>query len=68
MLPDGSVVPVTGDVVDIAVTLDVNEYKNTEYLSVIIKDIKFAGVDNRIYLDSNRLFERFCNNEKSNKR
>jgi len=48
-----------GDVVDIAVTLDVNEYKNSEYLSVIIKDIKFSDVDNLVYLESNRIFERF---------
>lgn len=58
---------VIGDVVDVAVTLDVNEYKNTESLSIIIKDIKFAGVDNELYLDSLRLYERFCKGERLSK-
>lgn len=56
-----------GDVVDIAVTLDVNEYKNSQYLSVIIKDIKFANDDNIKYLESNRIFESFLTGEKLSK-
>ncbi|MGN1139461.1 MAG: DHH family phosphoesterase, partial [Ruminococcus sp.] len=35
-----------GDVVDIAVNLEVNVYNNQENLSIIIKDIKFADIDN----------------------
>lgn len=52
-----------GDVVDIAVTLDVNVYKNSESLSMIIKDIKFSDVDYKEYIDSLRLFENFCRGE-----
>lgn len=55
-----------GDRVDIAVTLDVNVYKNTESLSVIIKDIKFADVDYKDYIDSLRVFESFCRGEQVN--
>lgn len=54
---------VVGDYVDLAVTLDVNVYKNTETLSVIVKDIKFSNVDNINYLKSLRLFESFCKGE-----
>lgn len=49
-----------GDVVDIAVNLDVNVYKNNESLSVIIKDIKYTDVDYKDYIDSLRIFESFC--------
>lgn len=56
-----------GENVDIAVTLDVNRYRNFENLSIIIKDIKFAGVENLHYLESNRLFESFIKGEKLSK-
>ena len=49
-----------GDVVDTAVILDVNEFRGSENLSVIIKDIKFSGVDNTGYIVSGRVFESFC--------
>ncbi|MBR1731557.1 MAG: single-stranded-DNA-specific exonuclease RecJ, partial [Ruminococcus sp.] len=52
-----------GDVVDIAVTLDINEFHGTENLSFIIKDIKFSDTDNREYILSNRIFESFCRGE-----
>lgn len=52
-----------GDTVDLAVTLDVNVYKNNENLSVIIKDMKYAGVDNTDYIRSLRVFESFCSGE-----
>ena len=56
-----------GDIVDIAVTLEVNEYNNQENLSVIIRDIKFADIDNTDYLKSLSLYERFCNGEQLSK-
>ncbi len=52
-----------GDTVDIAVNLDINVYKNAEYLSVIIKDIKYSDVDFTDYINSLRIFESFCNGE-----
>lgn len=52
-----------GDIVDLAVTLDTSVYKNVESLTVVIKDIKFAGVDNTVYMKSLRHFEYFCRGE-----
>ena len=51
---------VVGDVVDLAVTLDVNVYNNTESLSVFIRDIRFSGADEDELLGSKERFERFC--------
>lgn len=52
-----------GDCVDLAVTLDLNEYKGMENLSIILKDIKPAGFKNSEYIDSLRIFEAFCMGE-----
>ena len=52
-----------GDVVDIAVTFSINEFKNGEYLSIIIRDMKYSDADNREYIASERIFERFCKGE-----
>jgi single-stranded-DNA-specific exonuclease len=52
-----------GDTVDIAVTLDVNVYKNNESLSMILKDIKFSDVEYKDYIDSLRIYESFCSGE-----
>lgn len=52
-----------GDVVDIAVTLDINEFHGNENLSIIIKDIKFSDLDYTDYISSNRIFESFCRGE-----
>lgn len=49
-----------GDVVDLAVTLDVNVYNNTESLSVFVRDIRFSGLDEEQYISSKELFESFC--------
>lgn len=48
-----------GEIVDLAVTLDVNVFRDKENLSIIIKDIKFSQVDNKEYLQSERIFEEF---------
>lgn len=49
-----------GDTVDIAVSLDTNEFRGVESLSVYIRDIRFSGADNAGYIKSQRLFEDFC--------
>jgi single-stranded-DNA-specific exonuclease len=51
---------VVGDVVDLAVTLEVNVYNNTESLSVFIREMRFSGVDEDEALSSKEIFERFC--------
>ncbi len=56
-----------GDVVDLAVTLDVNEYKGVENLTIILKDIKSSNVDNNEYIDSLRIYESFCKGISLNK-
>ncbi len=48
------------DTVDCAVSLDKNTYNNIESLSVIIKDMKFSGVDEEMIISSKETFEAFC--------
>ena len=50
----------TGDIVDLAVTLDKNFFAGNIYLSVISRDIKLSSVDNEAQLISQRIFDRFC--------
>ena len=52
-----------GDMVDIAVTLDVNVYNGQEHLSIIIRDIKLSKADNEEMLYAQRLFEAFMREE-----
>ena len=52
------------DVVDLAVTLDVNVYNNTESLSVFIRDIRFSGVDEEDYISTKEIFEGFCRGDR----
>lgn len=49
-----------GDVVDLAVTLDINTYNNNESLSIIIRDMRFSGREEDEMLQSKEWFERFC--------
>lgn len=51
-----------GDVVDLAVSLNKNLYKNNIYLSVIAKDIRFADYDTESNIKSMRLYDRFLLN------
>ena len=53
-----------GDVVDLAVTLDVNVYNNTESLSVFIREMRFSDLDEDQYISSKELFERFCRGDR----
>ena len=57
---DSATFPYTkGDVVDLAVSLDKNLYKNNTYLSVIAREIRYAGFDTESQLKSIRLYDRF---------
>ncbi len=49
-----------GTVMDIAATLDLNEYNGNTSVSVIIKDFKAHSEDPKAILDSQRVFEGFC--------
>ncbi len=47
-----------GDIVDLAVRLEKNEYMGQIKVSVYIKDIRMAGTDDEKYLKSIRLYEK----------
>lgn len=49
-----------GDSVDLAVTLEVNEYGSTRSVTVVVKHIKASSDDTRGILESLRLYEDFC--------
>ena len=51
---------VVGDVVDAAVTLDINVYNNTESLSVFIRELRFSDMNEDEYISTKELFESFC--------
>lgn len=55
---------IVGELLDLAVTVDVNEYNNKESLSIIIKDIKSSNADTETLLRHNELFERFMSLER----
>ncbi|WP_405342680.1 single-stranded-DNA-specific exonuclease RecJ [Ruminococcus sp.] len=52
-----------GDVVDLAVTLDINTYNNNESLSIFIRAMRFADREEEEMLRSKECFERFCRGE-----
>ena len=56
-----------GDLLDLAVTLDINEYNGNKNVSVIIKAIKPTEIDTEKQLQSLRLFEDFCYNRVNDK-
>lgn len=58
---------VVGDVIDLAVSLDVNEYNGNEQLSIIVRDTKFSDYDMVSQLMSKAVFERFCIGDKISK-
>ena len=52
-----------GDEVDLAVKLSKSEYKGQESLTLIVDDIKFSDVDNKILIDELRIYEAIKRNE-----
>ncbi len=49
-----------GDVVDLAVTLDINTFRGQESLSIFIKDIKYSDCTNEAQINDLRIFEKFA--------
>ena len=54
---------VVGDVLDLAVTVDINDYNNRQSVSIIAKDMKFHSDDNLSMLQHNRMFEKLMNSQ-----
>lgn len=59
---------IVGDVVDLAVKLERNEYMGQVRVSVYIKDIRMNGTDDDKYLKSVRLYERIKTKERINQK
>lgn len=51
----------TGDILDLAVTLDNNEYNGTMTVSIVVKDIKPNNINSEKILTSQRNYENFRN-------
>lgn len=52
-----------GDRLDLAVTLDEKEYRGEDRLTVTVRDVRLAGLDDRAQIHSYRLYERFLRRE-----
>ncbi len=52
-----------GDRIDLAVTLDLREYRGEETLSVTVRDLRLSGLDDGENLHSFRLYEKFRRRE-----
>lgn len=55
-----------GDEVDLAIKLSKSEFRGQESLTVIVDDIKFSGLDNKILIDEQRIYESIKRNEQIN--
>jgi len=53
-----------GDRVDLAVELSLNEFKNNKSVSVLVRNIKFSFLDDKMALDSLRLYEKYFRGER----
>ena len=56
-----------GDILDLAVNVDINEYYNEKSISVIIIDCKLSNSDTEIFLTQHRIFEKLKRNEQIDK-
>lgn len=59
---------VAGDVVDLAVKLERNEYMGQVRVSIYVRDIRMSGTDDDRYLKSVRLYEKIKIKEKINQK
>ena len=50
---------VKGDIIDIAATMEINEYNGMKSVSLIVKDVKASADDSERILNANRAFEEF---------
>ena len=53
-----------GDEIDLAVKLSKSEYRGQESLTIIVEDIKFSALDNKVLIDEQRIFEALKRKEK----
>lgn len=56
-----------GSIIDLAVTLDINEYNGIQSVSMTIKDLKPSQLDTKIFLESQRNYEEFLLERKISK-
>ncbi|MBR2043965.1 MAG: single-stranded-DNA-specific exonuclease RecJ [Clostridia bacterium] len=49
-----------GDILDLAVGLDTNLYNGKEYLSIIIKDYRLAGINDTLLAKEIAIYDDFC--------
>lgn len=56
-----------GDILDLAVNVDINEYYNEKSISVIIIDCKLSNLDTENFLIQRRIFEKLKRNEEIDK-
>ena len=56
-----------GDTVDLAVSMNVNEFRGEMQLTVQVKDIKYTGIDQEINIETYRLYEMFKRRENISK-
>lgn len=59
---------IKGDIIDIAATLEINEYNGVKSVSVVAKDIKASADDSEKLLNANRAFEKFIGGKPLSKR
>ncbi len=52
-----------GDVLDLAVTLETNEFRGEVSLSVFIREMRLSGLDQEDLLEGRRLYETYCRGE-----
>ncbi|NMP37718.1 MAG: single-stranded-DNA-specific exonuclease RecJ [Clostridiales bacterium] len=52
-----------GDMLDLAVRVEKNEYMGEVKVSIHIKDMRFSGTDDRLVLDGIRLYETYASGE-----